>query len=71
MTRALWTIFPKSQFVEETGNGSLWTIDDFGCLEKLEAKGLLSSISVFESDSIPECKYNTMNGGTSVEILQV
>ena len=54
-------------------DGKWFTLDNrrLWVFRQLEAKGLLSSISVFESDSIPECKYNTMNGGTSVEILQV
>ena len=54
-------------------DGKWFTLDNrrLWVFRQLEAKGLLSSISVFESDSIPECKYNTKNGGTSVEILQV
>ena len=54
-------------------DGKWFTLDNrrLWVFRQLEAKGLLSSISVFESDSIPECKYNTTNGGTSVEILQV
>ena len=39
MIRALWTIFPKSQCVKKTGNGSLWTIDDFGCLDNSRPRG--------------------------------
>lgn len=53
-------------------DGKWFTLDNrrLWVFRQLEMRGRLSSISVNESDSIPECKYNTKNGGTSVEILK-
>lgn len=53
-------------------DGKWFTLDNrrLWVFRQLEMKGKLSRISVYVSDSVPECKYNTKNGGTSVEILK-
>lgn len=53
-------------------DGKWFTLDNrrLWVFRQLEMKGRLSRISVYESDSIPEFKYTTKNGGTSVEILE-
>lgn len=53
-------------------DGKWFTLDNrrLWVFKQLEAKGIISKISVFESSSIPGCKFTTTNGGTSVDILK-
>jgi hypothetical protein len=53
-------------------DGKWFTLDNrrLWVFKQLESMGRLSKIFVYQATSIPECKYNTQNGGTSVEILE-